>query len=131
MAAETFTPSASIDVYCRFCKKVLPAQLDRSIAASGKTVDRGSTFEYFCTKCQRSFCFAGTDLIPGKAEGEDGDEPRDYSPDLHFLVGEVIYHKKFEETGAVVSKEIGSPSCIMVNFEKSGMKKLVENAEEK
>lgn len=127
--ADSFAPAQTIDVYCRFCKKVVPAQLDRSIAASGKTVDRESIFEYFCTKCQRSFCFTGTDLIARPQEDETEDnKPRNYSPDMHFLVGEQIYHKKFKDTGSVVNKESGSPSRIVVNFEKSGMRKLVEDA---
>jgi hypothetical protein len=126
--AETFHPAQTIEVYCRFCKRIQPAQLDRSIAANGKTVSRESSFEYFCTKCRRSFCFTGTDLAEHAEEQTVSHEPRDYSPQLHYLIGDVVYHKKFKESGAVVSKESGSPACIVVNFEKSGMRKLVEDA---
>ncbi len=126
--AETFRPTQTIEVYCRFCKRIQPAQLDRSIAANGKTVSRESSFEYFCTKCKRSFCFTGTDLAANVEETPPPAETRDYSPRMHYLIGDIVYHKKFKEAGPVVNKESGSPSCILVNFEKSGMKKLVEDA---
>lgn len=125
--AEPFHPVPTILAYCRFCKKVMPATLDRSIAANGKTVDRDSTFEYYCSKCNRSFCFAGTDLLEDNAEKQDVGEPKDYSPKLHYLIGDVVFHKKFKEKGPVVAKESGTPACIVVNFEKSGMRKLVED----
>jgi hypothetical protein len=127
--ADSFAPAEAIDIYCRFCRRIAPAQLDRSIAANGKTVDRGSTFEYFCTRCQKTFCFTGTDLVKkATEEAEKAPEPRDYDPKLHYLIGETIYHKKFKEKGKVIGKEIGEPPRILVNFKKKGLKKLVEDA---
>jgi hypothetical protein len=125
--SEAFRPAMNITVYCRFCKKVLPAQLDRSIAANGKTVDRESTFEYSCSKCSRTFCFPGTDLPDGSADAKSESQPRDYSTKLHYLIGDVVHHKKFKEQGSVVCKESGEPSRILVHFAKAGMKKLVED----
>ena len=58
-----FSPIGEMKIYCRFCKKVLPVKLERSIADSGKTVDSSSTYEYICTKCGRSHCFYGEDLL--------------------------------------------------------------------
>jgi len=127
--AENFRPIQTIDVNCRFCKRIQPAQLDRSIAANGKTVSRESSFEYLCTKCKRSFCFTGTDLAEYvETQQDQASEARDYNPRMHCLLGDIVYHKKFKESGAVVNKESGSPSCILVNFEKTGIKKLVEDA---
>jgi len=122
--AASFSPVEEVLMYCRHCKKTLPAQLERSIAGSGRTVDRESTFEYFCTKCHKTTCFAGTDLLESS---EEEVEPRQYSAKDHFFVGEIIHHPSFEETGTVVWKEPGSPTRIVVQFEKSGVKKLVED----
>lgn len=126
--ASTFTPVDEITVYCRFCKKVLPAVLDRSIAGNGKTVDKASTFEYYCTKCYRTFCYSGSDLMPKQTEGEEAEqsEQRDYVPSEEYVIGDLIFHKKFKDRGSVVDKDLGTPRRILVNFEKNGLKKLVE-----
>ena len=47
----------------------------------------------------------------------------------HFMIGEVITHSSFDENGTIVGKDVGSTSIILVQFEKSGLKKLVENIE--
>jgi hypothetical protein len=54
-------------------------------------------------------------------------EPREYIPKEHYLIGEKIHHKKFKDTGFVVGKDRGAPARILVQFEKSGLKKLVED----
>ncbi len=127
MSAVPFTPIVDLNAYCRFCQKILPAHLDRSIAGNGRLLDKESTFEYFCTKCRKTFCYAGKDLLSTEdAAGAEG-EPKDYLPKNHYLVGEKISHKKFKEIGLVVGKDRGVPARILVQFEKSGLKKLVED----
>jgi hypothetical protein len=127
MAAASFTPVAELELFCRSCNKVMPCQLERSIAGSGRTVDKQSTFEYFCTKCHHTACYTGEDLLESTDESaEQENEHRDYSAKEHYLVGEKIKHPSFEETGVIVGKNAGSPSTILVQFEKSGLKKLVE-----
>jgi hypothetical protein len=129
--ANTFCPAEEITMYCRFCNKILPAQLDRSIAGNGKTLDLDSTFEYYCSKCFKTFCFKGHDLIPKPDEetDEESGETREYSPAGHFLIGETIRHKKLKDTGIVVGKKHGSTSKLMVQFKKGGLKTLVEDIE--
>jgi hypothetical protein len=126
MASPTFAPVDELNAYCRFCQKILPAQLDRSIAGNGRIVDKESTFEYFCTKCRKTFCYSGKDLLTAEP-AEKGAEPRDYIPKNHYVIGEKIAHKKFKDTGLVVGKDRGVPARILVQFEKSGFKKLVED----
>jgi hypothetical protein len=126
MATPSFAPVDELNAYCRFCNKILPAQLDRSIAGNGRIVDKESTFEYFCTKCRKTFCYSGKDLLPSES-AEKGTEPRDYLPKNHYVIGEKIAHKKFKDTGLVVGKDRGVPARILVQFEKSGFKKLVED----
>ncbi|MBD3391470.1 MAG: hypothetical protein GF418_05425 [Chitinivibrionales bacterium] len=124
---NSFTPSEQLDLYCRFCKKVMPAQLERSIAGTGRTLDRESTFEYFCTKCRRTVCYLGKDLWGAEDNDQSDDGPREYLAKDHYLVGEVIKHKSFKDKGTIVGKDIGTPNRILVRFEKKGLKKLVED----
>lgn len=123
--SSSFAPIENLNLYCRFCKKVFPFQLERGIAGSGRTVDRDSTFEYVCSKCHKTSCFSGQNLIASE-KAESSDEPKDYSVGDTFLIGQVISHESFQDTGTVVGKDPGSPSRIMVQFEKTGIKKLVE-----
>jgi hypothetical protein len=128
-----FTPVETLELFCRFCDKVTTCQLDRSIAGNGRTIDRNSTFEYYCTKCFKTACFSGNDLLeqtkpaPGKKQPLTArQQPREYTPHERYCIGERITHKKFRETGLVVNKEEGTPCRILVLFQKSGLKKLVE-----
>ncbi len=123
--AETFTPAETLQIYCRFCKKTLPAQLERSIAGSGRVVDRDSTFEYICSRCHRPHCFCGNDIIPITESDTESDEetseqePREYKISDHFLVGEKITHPSYECIGTIVGKDPGSPNRLLVKFEKT------------
>jgi hypothetical protein len=66
-------------------------------------------------------------LLPSEDASKASTEPRDYVPKNHYLIGEKISHKKFKDTGLVVGKDRGVPARILVQFEKSGFKKLVED----
>lgn len=127
MPTDIFLPVEEIEIFCRFCLKTLPAQLDRSIAGNGRTVDKDATFEYSCSKCGKTFCFSGNDLKERMEAPEQLPQPRDYLPKNHYVIGETIVHKKFKENGLIVGKDHGSPTRILVKFEKSGLKKLVED----
>lgn len=127
--SAVFTPVETLELFCRFCEKVTPAQLDRSIAGNGRTIDRNSTFEYYCTKCFKTACFSGNDLpeqVKTKSKSEK-ELPREYTPKAHYYIGEHIFHKKFKEAGLVVSKDPGTPSRITVQFAKAGLKKLIQD----
>lgn len=125
--SSPFLPVEDLEAYCRFCGKITPIQLDRSIAENGRTVDRKSTFEYLCSKCFKSFCFSGNDLLEQRKPDEEEPPVHEYNPKDHYLIGETVFHAKWKENGVVVGKDNGSPSRIMVNFEKSGIKKLAQD----
>lgn len=127
MSAVVFVPVENLDLFCRFCDKVTPAQLDRSIAGNGRTIDKNSTFEYYCSKCFKTACYSGNDLIEQAKTKNDKIPPREYSPREHYLIGERVLHKKFKETGVVVSKFTGSPSRILLDFPKHGLVRLVQD----
>ena len=126
MAVEPFLPIEQVQLYCRFCQKTFPAQLDRSIAGNGRTVDKDATFEYSCSKCGKSFCYSGHDLLEQKIATEGTSVIRDYSPKDQYLIGEELSHKKFKDTGFIVGKDRGTPSRILVQFKKHGFVRLVE-----
>lgn len=126
--SSSFSPVEDLEIHCRFCDKITSVQLDRSIAENGRTVDRNSTFEYLCSKCFKTVCFSGTDLIEQtKEESKEEKEPRTYSPKEHFYIGETIFHTKWDDSGKVIGIDHGTPNRIMVNFKKSGIKKLIED----
>jgi len=57
------------------------------------------------------------------------DECTQYSPDKTYAVGEAIYHEEWKDIGRVTAKETISNGgrAIVVVFEKSGERKLIEN----
>ena len=121
----SFIPAEILEVFCRFCGKITTNQLERSIAGNGRTIDKNATFEYYCTKCFKTACFSGNDLLEqAKVNGKE--RPGLFTHD-HFLIGERLFHKKFKEAGLVVNKDSGTTSSVLVSFEKAGLKKLVQD----
>lgn len=120
--AEAYAPIDVLEIYCRFCKKAVPAQLERSIAGSGRVLDRESTFEYICSKCHRAHCYYGKDIVQRNPDTENGDspdaEPRKYKITDHFCIGEKISHPSYDTIGVVVGKDPGTPNRLIVKFEK-------------
>lgn len=122
--AESFKPVLELKIFCRFCKTTLPAQLERSIAGSGRAIDKESSFEYICPKCQKSHYFFGKDIIeePNIEEEDLPDtepHPREYKVSERFLIGERITHPSFKSVGLIVGKNPGNPSRLLVKFEKT------------
>lgn len=62
-------------------------------------------------------------------EHHSRDLAKEYSPKGQFAVGDVIFHKVWDDIGIVKSKEVTSTggNAIVVHFEKSNEKKLIEN----
>jgi|GEM_PF-681203 len=121
---ETFKPAFELQLYCRFCRSTLPAQLERSIAGSGRTIDKEASFEYICPKCQKSHFFHGKDIIEDipeepKAPPKIKFEPKKYKISERFLIGEKISHPSYESIGIVVGKDPGVPNKVLVKFEKT------------
>jgi hypothetical protein len=117
----SFSPAGTLELFCRFCKKTHPAQLERCIAETGKLLDRDSTFEYTCSRCHRPHCYFGKDIIDEEyhtllaVEGA----PRVYKTSEHFLIGEKIIHPSFKSLGKIVGKDPGKPPRLVVKFEKT------------
>ena len=57
------------------------------------------------------------------------EDARKYSPTEEYSIGDVIYHKIWDDVGIVRAKEVTSTGgkAILVQFEKSSEKRLIEN----
>ena len=57
------------------------------------------------------------------------EDAREYSTKLEYQIGDVIYHKAWDDVGIVRAKEVMSNgrTSLLVHFEKSKDRRLVEN----
>lgn len=57
------------------------------------------------------------------------EDSKEYSPKNEYAIGDVIYHKTWDDVGIIRSKEIMSNgrAALLVHFEKNKEKRLVEN----
>ena len=57
------------------------------------------------------------------------EDSKEYSPKAEYQIGDVIYHKTWDDVGIVKAKEIMSNgrASLLVHFEKNKDKRLVEN----
>ena len=57
------------------------------------------------------------------------EDSKEYSPRAEYQIGDVIYHKTWDDVGIVRSKEVMSNgrASLLVHFEKNKDKRLVEN----
>lgn len=96
----------------------------------GAVVGAENKIWYRCTRCHHSMMFDMT----GKGKSDNvivynREECVDYSPEKVFEIGVSIYHTDWDDMGKVTSKEKTSSgmNAIWVQFEKNGVKKLIEN----
>lgn len=85
-----------------------------------------------CKKCKQTMVI-DLDVDVGNTkvslEGIENSDCTTYAPTKTFEVGETIYHRNWDDFGKVVTKETLSNgrNSISVEFQKSGLKKLVES----
>ncbi|MBI2427440.1 MAG: hypothetical protein HYV29_01330 [Ignavibacteriales bacterium] len=97
----------------------------------GAVVGAENKVWFRCTRCHHSMMI---DQV-NHQKGHDNvikinrEECINYSPEKIFEVGTAIYHTDWDDMGKVKSKEKTSSgaNAIWVEFEKSGIKKLIEN----
>lgn len=85
-------------------------------------------FWYVCQKCKH-VVLVSTDELNLQQDSNQQENYRIYSAEETYEVGELIYHTEWQDYGKVKKKEVSSSgySIIVVEFEKLGQKKLVEN----
>jgi hypothetical protein len=83
-----------------------------------------------CKKCKQTMVI-DADISSTKVilEGIENSDYTTYSPLKTFKLGETIYHQNWDDYGKVVTKETLSNGrdSIAVEFQKSGLKKLIES----
>ena len=118
----------NVEVFCPFCNAIKKMEL------AGEVLGSESENKYWakCKKCKQTMLVNLTQDVKDNKVSLEGIENEDctvYSPTKSFTVGESIYHKNWDDFGKVVSKGILSNghSSISVEFQKSGLKKLIES----
>lgn len=118
----------NIEAFCSVCNAVQKMELAGEVVALEGENKRWAK----CKKCKQTMMIdLESDVKETKPslEGIENNECTTYAPTKSFTVGESIYHQNWDDFGKVVSKEIMSNgrSSISVEFQKSGLKKLIES----
>ncbi len=118
----------NIEAFCPNCNAVRKMELTGDVLSSNEETKKWAK----CKKCKQTMIIDIAedvkDLKPS-LEGIENEECTVYSPAKSFSIGESIYHENWDDFGKVVSKEVLSngQSSISVEFQKSGLKKLIES----
>jgi|SRR3989304_6724322 len=120
----------NVEAYCSVCNTMRKMELAGDATSSDE--EQGTKRWAKCKKCKQTMMInIEKDVKETKVslEGIENQECTTYSPMKSFIVGEALYHKSWDDFGKVVSKEIMSngQSSISVEFQKSGLKKLIES----
>ena len=116
----------NIEAYCGFCNSVTKMEL------AGETSEGDSAKRWAkCKKCKQKTVIDLNDL---KKETKPTlqniviEGCQEYSPREQFSVGQTIFHKSFNDHGIILGKETssGGKGLIVVEFQNSGKKKLIE-----
>jgi len=85
-----------------------------------------------CTKCHNTMLVNLAALMSEKPKTHTtltAAECTPYTPSRIYAIGEAIYHKDWDDVGTVVGKEVTASgrNAVIVHFDKSGERKLLEN----
>jgi len=85
-----------------------------------------------CTKCHNTMLVNLTALMDEKPKTHTNLAPAEctqYTPSRIYAIGEAIYHKDWDDVGMVIGKEVTASgrNAVLVHFEKTGERKLLEN----
>ena len=118
----------NIEAYCSVCNSIRKMELAGEVIGGEDENKRWAK----CKKCKQTMIIDLTQDVKENKPSLDGIENEDctvYSPKKSFEVGESIYHQNWDDFGKVVSKEVlaNGQRSIAVEFQKSGLKKLIES----
>lgn len=117
----------NVEVFCPNCNVMRKMELTGEVNG-GQENKRWAK----CKKCKQTMLIDMAEDVRDTKPSLEGIENGDcttYSPVKSFSIGEAIYHENWNDFGKVVSKEVLSSgkSSISVEFQKSGLKKLIES----
>ena len=118
----------NIEAYCNSCGTVQKMEITSSVTGEESEFKKWAK----CKSCKQVMIVDISDIIKNASatlEGIENEDCKKYSPSSTFEVGETIYHENWDDFGRVLSKETLSngKSSISVEFQKSGIKKLIES----
>jgi len=118
----------NIEAYCNSCGTVQKMEITSSVTGEESEFKKWAK----CKSCKQVMIVDISDIIKNATatlEGIENEECKKYSPLNTFEIGETIYHENWDDFGRVLSKETLSngKSSISVDFQKSGLKKLIES----
>jgi hypothetical protein len=118
----------NVEAFCSVCNTMRKMELAGDAAGGENDNKRWAK----CKKCKQTMVIDLNEDVQNNKPSLEGIENENctvYSPSKSFTVGESIYHENWDDFGKVVSKEIMSNgrSSIAVEFQKSGLKKLIES----
>lgn len=118
----------NVEAFCTTCGAVKKFEISGELAGEENKDKRWAK----CKTCKQTSIIDLNEIKNvGKPvlEGIENQDVKDYSPTNSYNVGDNIYHKSWDDFGKVVAKEVTSDgqSSIIVEFQKSGNKKLIES----
>ncbi len=117
----------NIEAFCTNCGVVRKMEVTGELAGEENQNKRWAK----CKKCKQTMVIDLASDVKEMKPSLVGIEPdaTDYSPQKTFSVGDAIYHKEWDDYGKIVAKEVmaNGRSSIAVEFQKSGLKKLIES----
>jgi hypothetical protein len=117
--------------HCAYCRRETKMEFVGGQPSDNNNPDATKMW-YRCSKCKHSALLTVSPASQTKknhAIAIDRDQCTLYSKDKTFTIGEHIYHTELDDVGKVIRKDKMSNGIhsIVVNFEKIGERKLLEN----
>jgi hypothetical protein len=109
--------------FCSYCNK------STKMSFIGEMAGENNRYWFRCTRCHH-LSLLNVEAKAGEAKtDEKGIATIIYNPGTTYSVGEKIFHNEFNDVGKVTKKFRTSDgsNAIMVQFEKFGERKLLEN----
>jgi hypothetical protein len=118
----------NVEVFCNICGAIKKFEITGILSEKEDETKRWAK----CRNCKQTQLIDLNNIIVSNKPNLDDIETRDskyYSPSDSFEIGDVIYHKSWDDYGLVVNKLFMSDgqSSIIVEFKKSGNKKLIHS----
>lgn len=122
----------NVEAFCTICGSVKKFEITGTLAGEENQNKRWAK----CKTCKQTRIIDLADIkteSKPNLEGIESQTVKNYSPADTYEIGDNIYHKSWDDFGKVVNKVVTSDgqSSIIVEFQKSGNKKLIESFTQK
>ena len=118
----------NVEAFCSVCNTLTKMELAGDVVNTDEENKRWAK----CKKCKQTMIIDLVEDVKAtkvSLEGIEEEECTSYSPKKTYSIGDTIFHEGWNDFGKVLSKEIMSNghNSISVDFQKSGLKKLIES----